>query len=80
MAVLVAVLALEAGCADEPPAGYEERLNKAARDAAGLLPEAVRVHVALLTALHRLAPNSEPGVDELGFAARLTAADPDAAR
>ncbi|MGW9453334.1 hypothetical protein [Streptomyces sp. NPDC055632] len=29
-AVLAAVLGLAAGCADEPPAGHEERLNKAA--------------------------------------------------
>ncbi|MFC8176020.1 hypothetical protein [Streptomyces sp. NPDC057325] len=33
-AVLVAVLALVTGCADEPPAGHEERLNKAAGVAA----------------------------------------------
>ncbi|MFC7794163.1 hypothetical protein [Streptomyces cinereoruber] len=55
--------------------------DPAARDtAAGLLPEPVRVHAALLAALHRLAPDTGAGVDELGFAARLTTADPDAAR
>ncbi|MFC7934384.1 hypothetical protein [Streptomyces cinereoruber] len=55
--------------------------DPATRDtAAGLLPEPVRVHAALLAALHRLAPDTGAGVDELGFAARLTTADPDAAR
>ncbi|MFE0777110.1 hypothetical protein [Streptomyces sp. NPDC058861] len=53
--------------------------DPATRDtAAGLLPEPVRVHAALLAALHRLDPDTD--VDELGFAARLTAADPDAVR
>ncbi|MDV9186850.1 hypothetical protein R6L23_01135 [Streptomyces sp. SR27] len=33
-AVLAAVLTLATGCADEPPAGHEERLNKAAGVAA----------------------------------------------
>ncbi|MET9347733.1 hypothetical protein [Streptomyces termitum] len=33
-AVLTAVLVLATGCADEPPAGHEERLNKAAGVAA----------------------------------------------
>ncbi|MFJ4343533.1 hypothetical protein [Streptomyces sp. NPDC088915] len=52
--------------------------DPAVRNDAGLLPEPVRVHAALLAALHRLAPDAD--LDELGFAARLTTADPDAAR
>ncbi|MFB7068065.1 hypothetical protein [Streptomyces sp. NPDC056290] len=52
-----------------------------ADSAAGLLPAPVRVHTtALLTAPHRLAPDTDTDVDELGFAARLTAAGPAATR
>ncbi|MFF5491551.1 hypothetical protein [Streptomyces virginiae] len=53
--------------------------DPAARDAAtGLLPRRVVVLAALLTALERLAP-ADPGTDELAFATRLVAADPEAA-
>ncbi|WP_329182040.1 hypothetical protein [Streptomyces sp. NBC_01477] len=45
--------------------------------AAGLLPQPLLVHAALLAALVRLDPGA--AVDQLGFAARLTTADPEAA-
>jgi hypothetical protein len=50
----------------------------AAREAAaGLLPQPVLTHAALLSALTRLAPGV--GIDQLAFAARLATADPEAA-
>ncbi|MER5217193.1 hypothetical protein ABT063_43350 [Streptomyces sp. NPDC002838] len=52
--------------------------DPAAREAAaGLLPPPLLAHAALLAALARLAPSSDTG--QLAFAARLTAADPEAA-
>ncbi|WP_244317761.1 hypothetical protein [Streptomyces chryseus] len=51
--------------------------DPAAREAAaGLLPQPVLAHAALLSALARLVPAAAPG--ELAFAARLAAADPEA--
>ncbi|MCX4428880.1 hypothetical protein [Streptomyces mirabilis] len=51
--------------------------DPAARQAAaGLLPQPVLAHAALLTELGRLAPGA--GVDQLAFAARLAATDPEA--
>jgi hypothetical protein len=44
--------------------------------AAGLLPQPVLAHAALLSALTRLVPTATPG--ELAVAARLAAADPEA--
>ncbi|MEU0343942.1 hypothetical protein ABZ092_34600 [Streptomyces bobili] len=52
--------------------------DPAAREAAaGLLPPPVLAHAALLAELARLVPDAGPG--QLVFAARLTAADPEAA-
>ncbi|MFF5475356.1 hypothetical protein [Streptomyces achromogenes] len=52
--------------------------DPAAREAAaGLLPQPVLAHAALLSALARLVPAAAPG--ELAFAARLAAAEPEAA-
>ncbi|MEU3955221.1 hypothetical protein AB0F45_23365 [Streptomyces achromogenes] len=51
--------------------------DPAAREAAaGLLPQPVLAHAALLSALARLVPAAAPG--ELAVAARLAAADPEA--
>jgi hypothetical protein len=51
--------------------------DPAAREAAAdLLPTYLLAHAALLTELAHLAPGA--GVDQLAFAARLTAADPEA--
>lgn len=51
--------------------------DPAAREAAaGLLPQPVLVHAALLSALARLVPAAAPG--ELAFAARLAVAEPEA--
>lgn len=52
-------------------------LDPAAREAAAdLLPTQLLAHAALLTELAHLAPGA--GVDQLAFAARLAAADPEA--
>ncbi|MFD5098902.1 hypothetical protein [Streptomyces albidochromogenes] len=51
--------------------------DPAAREAAaGLLPQPVLAHAALLSVLARLVPAAVPG--QLAFAARLAAADPEA--
>ncbi|CAL9674540.1 hypothetical protein [Streptomyces sp. enrichment culture] len=69
--------------ADRPAARHRRAGHRghyadpAARETAtGLLPQPVRAHAALLSALARLVLSAAP--DELAVAARLAAADPEA--